>query len=194
MLDNAILACKPQVWNLIPYPRPHTPIQVHTFLCCILSIILFSQVLHRVTCSICYLPFNDREALTPRLLQCGHTFCQSCLGKLLKGSKIECPLDRDPTSIQNGDVSGLKKNYALIESYSFDKVKYNSNFISSCADPEGVTGGPYPPPPPTLENHKAIGFHSNTGPDRLENHKATKPAFNVELHLLCMRPEVFMIP
>ena len=30
-----------------------------------------------------------------------------------------------------------------------------------------------------LKNHKHIGFHSNTGPDPLENHKATKPAFNV---------------
>ena len=30
-----------------------------------------------------------------------------------------------------------------------------------------------------MENHKAIGFLSNTGPEFLENHKATKPAFNV---------------
>ena len=32
---------------------------------------------------------------------------------------------------------------------------------------------------PSLKNHKNIGFLSNTGPDPLENHKATKPAFNV---------------
>ena len=30
-----------------------------------------------------------------------------------------------------------------------------------------------------LKNHKNIGFLSNTGPDPLKNHKATKPAFNV---------------
>ena len=30
-----------------------------------------------------------------------------------------------------------------------------------------------------LENHKNIGFLSNTCPDPLKNHKATKPAFNV---------------
>ena len=30
----------------------------------------------------------------------------------------------------------------------------------------------------SLENHNSIGFFSNTGPDPLENHKATKPAFN----------------
>ena len=30
---------------------------------------------------------------------------------------------------------------------------------------------------PPLENLKGIGFLSNTGPERLENNKATKPAF-----------------
>ena len=34
-------------------------------------------------------------------------------------------------------------------------------------------------PPTHPENHKSIGFLSNTGPDPLTNHKATKPAFNV---------------
>ena len=32
---------------------------------------------------------------------------------------------------------------------------------------------------PTLKNHKNIGFHTNTGPDHLKKHKATKPSFNV---------------
>ena len=32
---------------------------------------------------------------------------------------------------------------------------------------------------PVLKNHENIGFLSKTGPDTLENHKATKPAFNV---------------
>ena len=43
----------------------------------------------------------------------------------------------------------------------------------------GGTGSPTSP----LENHKNIGFLSNTGPDPLKNHKATKikPAFNVGL-------------
>ena len=30
-----------------------------------------------------------------------------------------------------------------------------------------------------MKNHKNIGFLRNTGPDPMENHKATKPAFNV---------------
>ena len=36
------------------------------------------------------------------------------------------------------------------------------------------------PPPHSLKNHKNIGLLSNTVPDPLKNHKATKPAFNFE--------------
>ena len=32
---------------------------------------------------------------------------------------------------------------------------------------------------PPLKNHKIIVFLSNTGPDPLKYHKATKPEFNV---------------
>ena len=51
---------------------------------------------------------------------------------------------------------------------------------ASCADPEGMTGGPDPAPIPG--HHKAIGFLSNTCPESLKNRKATKPAFNVLGH------------
>ena len=44
----------------------------------------------------------------------------------------------------------------------------------------GGAGGPDtpPPPPPALKNHRNIGL-SNSGPDPLKKHKATKPALNV---------------
>ena len=45
----------------------------------------------------------------------------------------------------------------------------------------GGGGGGRGSGPPPLENHKAIGFVSNTGLGRLENHKATKPAFDIKL-------------
>ena len=44
----------------------------------------------------------------------------------------------------------------------------------SLADPERGQGVQT-----SLKNHKKLGFLSNTGPDLLKNHKATKPAFNV---------------
>ena len=38
----------------------------------------------------------------------------------------------------------------------------------------GGAGGPDPP-----ENHKNIGFLSNSGPDSLKNYEATEPALNI---------------
>ena len=60
-----------------------------------------------------------------------------------------------------------------------NKVAETANVIS-CSDPEGKGGLHGARTPPTLlENLKAIGFlsRSNTGPDSLENHKATQPTF-----------------
>ena len=42
--------------------------------------------------------------------------------------------------------------------------------------PEGDKGSP-----PLLQNHQNIEFLSNTGPDPLKIHKATKPAFDSSL-------------
>ena len=47
----------------------------------------------------------------------------------------------------------------------------------SCVDPDGGGGGQGVWTHP--ENHKNIGFLSNTGPDSLKNHKTIKPAFSV---------------
>ena len=58
----------------------------------------------------------------------------------------------------------------------------NGNNDNQCENKNSVQGsrggtrGPDPPPP---ENFQATVFLSNTGPDSLENHKATKSAFNV---------------
>ena len=49
----------------------------------------------------------------------------------------------------------------------------------------------YPPPPPPMKNHKAIRLLSNTGPDPLELHKATKSTFNVRPPLARQRNAIF---
>ena len=51
--------------------------------------------------------------------------------------------------------------------------------FSSCADPEGWgEWGPDTPPPPPPKNHKNIVFLSNTGPDPLKYHKATRASIH----------------
>ena len=52
-------------------------------------------------------------------------------------------------------------------------------FYKDTRDMRGSRGGTEGPDHPPLEKSQNIGFLSNTGPDPLNNHKATKPAFNV---------------
>ena len=48
--------------------------------------------------------------------------------------------------------------------YKYQHDNGGKTKVETCADPEGVTGGPDPP----LKDHKNIGFLSNTGPDSLK--------------------------
>ena len=74
-----------------------------------------------------------------------------------------------------------KSNEVPIMPQHYIQCKFSSKPpTSSCADLEGVTGGLDP-----LKNHNNIGFLSNTDPDPLENHNATKPAFNDGPSLAC---------
>ena len=61
----------------------------------------------------------------------------------------------------------------IVKEYLFVMLMPSSSH-RAYANPEGGAACPDPP-----ENHKNIGFLRNTGPDRLKNHKTTKPAFNV---------------
>ena len=63
------------------------------------------------------------------------------------------------------------KNRKTVHSW----ILYKSHVIPCAGPEEGGRGSG----PSSLENHKNIGFLSNTGPDPLKNHKATKLAFNV---------------
>ena len=64
-------------------------------------------------CSICLEGYNDKDKF-PRMLGCGHSFCSSCLERLLDGNTIHCPTCRNPVAVPTG-VQGLAKNFALLE-------------------------------------------------------------------------------
>ena len=77
----------------------------------------------------------------------------------------------------------------LVSKKPADMIKriYQLNYLYIISSPEHKVhaqiqrGGQGIRTPPSLKNHKNIGFLSKTGPDPLKNHKATKPAFNVGL-------------
>ena len=63
---------------------------------------------------------------------------------------------------------------------------------TSRADPEGAGGGAGGLSPHPLKYHKNIGFSSNTDPDPLKNHKATKPALNVGSSSVRQRNDIYI--
>ena len=71
-------------------------------------------------CDICQLKWSDGN-LIPRILPCGHTFCQSCINNQIienckKNEIFKCQLCKKeiPSLTSKKDVLKLRKNYALI--------------------------------------------------------------------------------
>ena len=64
----------------------------------------------------------------------------------------------------------------IMWSVSIISIYYKSISFNTWADPEGRGGQGVRTHP---EKSQKLGFPTNTGPDPLKNHKATKPAFNV---------------
>ena len=66
-----------------------------------------------LACSICLESYNYKDKC-PRMLSCGHSFCSSCLERLLYGNTIRCPTCRSLIVVPTG-VAGLSKNFDLLK-------------------------------------------------------------------------------
>ncbi|CAH3170574.1 unnamed protein product [Porites evermanni] len=86
-------------------------------------------------CSICFEHYND-QSKCPRLLSCGHSFCSSCLERLLHGNTIDCPTCRNLGAVPTG-VEGLLKNFALLDIVN-DTPKENVGSNTGSHDCEAV--------------------------------------------------------
>ncbi|XP_011311870.1 E3 ubiquitin-protein ligase TRIM23-like [Fopius arisanus] len=90
-------------------------------------------------CGICEEVFCIEGDKVPRLLQCGHTVCHSCLLRLQPCiSEVQflfCPFDRQPTEVTSREgVHSLKKNFALIE--LLERLEQSRNENSSTLERE----------------------------------------------------------
>ncbi|CAI2330348.1 unnamed protein product [Caenorhabditis sp. 36 PRJEB53466] len=65
------------------------------------------------TCEICEYPYSEDGPTVPMILECGHTFCRSCISKMSTAYAVECPLDRLSTDVYFG--GNLKKNYLVCQ-------------------------------------------------------------------------------
>eukprot|EP00668_Euglena_longa_P004731 GGOE01005523.1.p1 GENE.GGOE01005523.1~~GGOE01005523.1.p1 ORF type:complete len:449 (-),score=32.27 GGOE01005523.1:745-2091(-) len=63
-------------------------------------------------CTICCYTYSAHRV--PRLLQCGHTYCQVCLNRMLELDAIECPIDHVKTPLTpQQDAQSLDANDAM---------------------------------------------------------------------------------
>ena len=72
-----------------------------------------------VHCPICYDHYNDKEKI-PRILTCGHTFCQHCLMDLRTSNILTCPTCRQYFS---PDVKQLIKNFTILDYLYSEKAQ-----------------------------------------------------------------------
>lgn len=66
-------------------------------------------------CSICTLEYGLAQDRIPRVLNCGHTFCTSCLEQCIRMDNISCPFCKKLTRIAFGDISRIPTNYGILE-------------------------------------------------------------------------------
>ena len=63
-----------------------------------------------INCPICYDTYNDKDKI-PRILHCGHTFCQICLMDLRTSNILTCPTCR---KVFSPEVKQLIKNFTIL--------------------------------------------------------------------------------
>ncbi|XP_063614776.1 tripartite motif-containing protein 59-like [Penaeus indicus] len=62
-------------------------------------------------CRVCYNPFDDKD-YRPRNLECGHSFCTSCLKGIHYGSTLECPECRHQQTVE--EVAALPVGFGVL--------------------------------------------------------------------------------
>ena len=72
-------------------------------------------------CSICLEPYSAVGGVVPRMLRCGHDFCEACLDLMLapvpparkRRKRLECPTCRQECTFRSGRASELPTVYGL---------------------------------------------------------------------------------
>ena len=71
-----------------------------------------------INCPICYETYNDKDKI-PRILLCGHTFCQVCLMDLRTSNILTCPTCR---KFFSPEVKSLIRNFTILGKYPITEI------------------------------------------------------------------------
>jgi len=78
-------------------------------------------------CSICIKEYLHNEESSPRVLLCGHTFCNPCIFTLKKNSKVTCPMCRIES-----DFDKITINYIVIQLIE-EKKEEKKKIVRGCS-------------------------------------------------------------
>lgn len=96
-------------------------------------------------CAVCFELFKEEEGRLPRLLHCGHSFCENCLAKLnekKQGGGVECPKCRQITPLPQGGVKSFPRNFDLLDllrNSSTHKPKEIKQTCQACDEKRNAT-------------------------------------------------------
>ena len=66
------------------------------------------RVTSLLTCAVCYEMYKK-----PKYLHCHHSYCEECMAKLLKESKIICPECRETSTVPPEGIADLPNNFFI---------------------------------------------------------------------------------
>ncbi len=101
-------------------------------------------------CAVCMEDFqNDNDKKQPKLLRCGHTFCQSCLNKLANksgyqsnGVQFYCPICRTKIILGRKGINALPNDFRITElQQTFDSLqkRQKMKFCEICPEQKATT-------------------------------------------------------
>ncbi len=124
-------------------------------------------------CSICTLEYGLAQDRIPRVLNCGHTFCTSCLLQCVRLDNISCPFCKKVTRLAFGDISRVSVNYGILEMLRPDiesPQKPLDNICESCEENPATI---------VCISCSPVGVKFCANCDKLEHNRKFKP---VQLH------------
>ena len=125
-------------------------------------------------CTICTLDYGLVTERIPRVLNCGHTFCHSCLRQCLRNDAIKCPYCSVITQVLFSEIANIPVNYGIL-----DMLGVNKSNTQADAEKDTCEACEVAPATIICVSCSPIGFKFCSACDKKEHDRSFRP---VQLH------------